>query len=89
MSIRKAKGAKIKYGKVALPAESFSPSATRLRISIMVPGDVLAKIRGLAAEEGTKYQTLINRILRDATMGERSIKARLERLEREFERAKL
>ncbi len=82
MSIKRAKAARIKYGKVEVSDEELSPSAVRRRISILIPEDVLARLRKFATEEGTGYQTLINRILRDATHSEKSIAARLERIER-------
>jgi len=52
------------------------------RISIMIPVEVLDRLEHLADKEGIGYQTLANRILRDATLGESSMFARLDRLEK-------
>jgi predicted DNA binding CopG/RHH family protein len=65
MSIKKAKDAEIEFGNVEVTDEDIAPAAVRRRISIMVPEDVLAKLRAAAQEEGIGYQTLINRILKE------------------------
>lgn len=79
------KGAKIEYGNVGVDDVDFSPAATRRRISIMIPEDVLIKLRAKAADEGTGYQTLINTILRDAAMHGDSLAKRIDRLETSLE----
>ena len=71
----KTKG-KIVYGNVNIPDEAFSPAATRVRISIMVPGDVIAKLRELGEKLGKGYQTVTNDILRAAVMGDDSLDSR-------------
>jgi hypothetical protein len=71
----------IEYGDVDIPDEAFRPENVRMRISIMVPEDIVNRIKDLAAAESMPYQTFINRLLRDATMGEKSIDARLQRVE--------
>ncbi len=65
MSIKKSRNAKINFGKVEVSDDDFAPSAVRRRISIMIPEDVLEKLRQSANREGIGYQTLINKILRD------------------------
>ena len=74
--------ANIRYGDVDVTDDDLSPSAVRRRISIMIPEDVLARLRQLAAVEGIGYQTLMNRILREYVLGDQSITSRLDRLER-------
>jgi uncharacterized protein (DUF4415 family) len=86
MSIRKRKNARIEYGKVEVSDEELAPRAVRRRISIMIPEDVLGRLNDMAKAEAMGYQTLVNRILREATEGE-SISARLERIERAVMRA--
>ncbi len=71
----KTKG-KIVYGNVNIPDEAFAPAATRVRISIMVPGDVIAKLRELGEKLGKGYQTVTNDILRVAVMGDDSLDSR-------------
>ena len=80
--VRAAKGAKIELGDIDVPDEAFSPEATRLRISILIPGDVLAMVKERAKTEGLPYQTFINQLLRSAVMGDNSIHARIQRLEK-------
>jgi len=79
----------IRYGNVEVSDEDLAPGAVRRRISIMVPEDVLTRLKAMASKEGTGYQTLVNQILRDATMGDRSVVARLERIEKAVTRRRL
>lgn len=72
---------KVEYGTVDIPDEAFAPENVRVRISIMIPGDVLDAVRKMAAADGIKYQTLINKLLRDAVSAG-SLADRVGRLER-------
>lgn len=54
----------------------------RLRISIMIPEDVLEDLRKIAADEGLPYQTLINQILRNAVNGVEPVHQQLDRIEK-------
>lgn len=83
MSIRKARNAKIEYGSVEISEDAFTPRAVRRRISIMIPEDVLARLRADATAEDMGYQTLINRLLRDAT-SKGSLVSRMERIEKKL-----
>lgn len=49
-----------------LPPDEFSPENTRVRISMMVPGDILKHYKTLAAETKRPYQTLMQEALRQA-----------------------
>ena len=74
----------LKYGKKdILPSVKFSPSHAKIRISIMIDGDVLQAFKEKAETERIKYQTLINQNLRDVAFGSKvvSIEKRLQRLE--------
>ena len=80
--MRFAPGAEGSFGDVNVPEEAFRPENERWHISIKIPGDVLDAIKALAKQEGLPYQTLINRILRDAVMGEGSLSSRVAHLEK-------
>ncbi len=82
MSTKSAKRGHIEYGDVEISDAELSPHAVRRRISIMIPEAVLAHLRRMAEDEDIGYQTMINRILSDATKGEESITTRLERIEK-------
>lgn len=60
-------GEAIEPGQVKIPDDALAPSAVRRRISIMIPEDVLARLRADAAVGGMDLQTLINCILQNAT----------------------
>ena len=57
---------KLTYGTVELDDEDFLPANVRRRISIMIPEDVIAKLTAMGAKTGEGYQTVINRLLREA-----------------------
>ena len=61
-----AEGAEGSFGDVSFPVEAFEQKSTRVRISIMMPADVLEKLRTVAARKGKKYQTLTIELLREA-----------------------
>ena len=77
----KRKG-KIIDGDVEISDDELAPSAVRRRISIMVPEDVLARLKSMADERGIGYQTLANEILRSSTDEKNSVSVRLDRIER-------
>lgn len=66
--MKSSKG-KMNYGKVEVDADVFAPENVKIRISTMIDGDVVFALRDRAKKEKTKYQTLINTILRQAVMG--------------------
>lgn len=76
----------IRYGNVEISDDELAPSAARRRISIMIPEDVLARLRAMASRDGLGYQTLVNQLLRDATNEDNSVAARLERIEKAISR---
>jgi len=78
---------KMKYGTVDIPEEAFAPANVRRRISIMIPEDVLAKLKELAASEGLPYQTLMNKILHNA-INKDSMASRLDHIEGLLARSK-
>lgn len=56
----------IRYGKESLLAnEDLDPKKAKIRISIMLDGDLLAAVKTAATLGHKKYQTLINETLRD------------------------
>jgi len=74
---------KLAYGTVEVPAGAFLPRNVKERITIMLDQDVLDFYRTRAAKRGERYQTLINRALRE-TMAKPGFEARLTRIERKL-----
>jgi len=62
--------------------------AKKIKITINVDEDLLAELKQMAEETGTPYQSLLNRVLKDAVMTKKDEGSRLDRLEREVERLK-
>lgn len=62
--------------------------AKKIKITVNVDEDLLAELRQMAEETGTPYQSLLNKVLKDAVMGKKAEGTRLDRLEREVERLK-
>ncbi|WP_374000103.1 BrnA antitoxin family protein [Bdellovibrio bacteriovorus] len=65
----KSQKAKITYGSVEIDEGEFSPENVKVRVTAMVDGDVLDALKKRAVRESTKYQTLMNRLLRDSLFG--------------------
>jgi len=62
--------------------------AKKIKITVNVDEDLLTELRQMAEETGTPYQSLLNKVLKDAVMGKKAEGTRLDRLEREVERLK-
>ena len=60
----------------------------KIKITVNVDEDLLTELRQMAEETGTPYQSLLNKVLKDAVMGKKAEGSRLDRLEREVERLK-
>lgn len=56
----------------------------KIKITINVDSDVLADLRQTAAKSGAPYQTLLNRLLREALSKKTNEETRLEHLEKEI-----
>ena len=55
----------------------------KVRVTTFLDSDVLEALRKTARSSGTKYQTLLNQLLREALIGDsKTILERLERLEK-------
>jgi len=67
---------------------SMMAKAKKIKITINVDEDLLAELRQMADSSGVPYQTLLNRVLKDAISLKRDEGSRLDRLEREVERLK-
>lgn len=62
--------------------------AKKIKITVNVDEDLLTELKQMAEETGTPYQSLLNKVLKDAVMGKKAEGSRLDRLEREVERLK-
>ncbi len=60
----------------------------KVKITINIDEDILHELRRLADSMGTPYQTLLNKVLKDALLSKIDDGSRLDRLERELERLK-
>ena len=79
------KNKKIVYGKVEIPDDAFEPKNIKERITIMVDQDVLDTYREKAAKTGDKYQSLINRTLREA-ISKPDLEKRVEKIEQKLKK---
>lgn len=55
-------------GTVEVDLEDVSQSSTKVRVSIMLDADIIAFFKDAAARKSDRYQSLINRTLREAMM---------------------
>jgi predicted DNA binding CopG/RHH family protein len=60
----------------------------KVKITINIDSDTLFELKSRAEESGSKYQTLLNQLLKEALARKTSEEKRLDRLERELERLK-
>ena len=60
----------------------------KVKITINVDEGILLELRRMAESMGTPYQTLLNKVLKDALFSKIDEGSRLDRLERELERLK-
>ncbi|HLD74082.1 MAG TPA: BrnA antitoxin family protein [Bdellovibrionota bacterium] len=84
MSIKKTKSADVHFGdKDIFKEDDFKSSQIGHRISIVIPEDVLMHFREMAQESGSRYQTLINQILRQIAFSGKvtTIEQRLKKIE--------
>lgn len=79
------KNKKITYGKVEIPDDAFDPRNIKERITILVDQDVLDEYRAKAQKTGDKYQSLINRTLREA-LEKPELEKRIEKLEQKMKK---
>lgn len=63
-------------------------SSPKIKITICVDKDALYKLKNLAEKNGSKYQTMLNHILKEYLSNDTSIEDRLTKLEEELKRIK-
>ena len=80
------KNKKISYGKVSIPESAFEPRNVKERITIMIDQDVLDAYREKAGKHGDKYQSLINRTLREAIQ-QPDLEARVSAIEKKLKKS--
>ncbi len=74
---------RLSYGDVSVPAGAFLPKNVKERITIMIDQDILDHYRGQARKSGERYQTLINRALRESLVHP-GLEDRVARIERKL-----
>ena len=75
---------KVKYStKSRLSDDVLDPANHKVRITTYIDGDVLDALKDRAANEGSKYQTLLNDLLREVVF-KSSIETRLAAIEKKL-----
>jgi predicted DNA binding CopG/RHH family protein len=78
------KSKKMSYGGKDLVAkDAFAPEHVKIRISLMVQGDILSKFKAKATEDGIGYQVLMQIALAEYLKGKR-VDDRLQAIESEL-----
>ena len=78
----KHKKNKIKYGNVEVPEDPFNPKTSKMKITAWFDADMILELRDRADKEGSKYQKLMNNLLRQALANHQSLEQRVESLEK-------
>jgi predicted DNA binding CopG/RHH family protein len=63
---------------------SMIAKSKKTNITVNLDDDLLREIRKMADSMGTPYQTLLNKVLKDAISSKKNEGSRLDRLEREL-----
>ena len=66
----------------------LAAKATKIKVTFNLDNDLVAKLKAMAEETGAKYQTLLNRVLREALSNQMTVEARMKRLEQEVKKLK-
>ncbi len=82
MKSTKKKSKKISYGAVETPDGFDDPKNHKVRVTMWMDGDLLMALKKRAEEVGAGYQTLAQKLLRDAVSETESLAKRLERIEK-------
>ena len=64
MTGKTKKKAPLSYGDKDVDLGDLMPHEIKIRISTMIDEDVVSKLKVMAKQKGTKYQTLINGVLK-------------------------
>ncbi len=78
----KSRSRKLKYGSVKIPKNAFEDRNVKVRVSMMLPADVLKELKHRAASTGVGYQILAQQLLRDSLFAGGDITSRVERIEK-------
>lgn len=54
----------IKFGTVELDPDEFLPHNVKVRVTTFIDDDVLSELKAIAEKKKTKYQTLLNSVLK-------------------------
>lgn len=54
----------IEYGNVELPEDEFAPKNVKIRVTTLIDEDVLMMLKNYAKKRGSKYQSVLNALLR-------------------------
>jgi uncharacterized protein (DUF4415 family) len=63
------RGKKIQYGSVEIPTDAFESRNVKMRVTAFIDEDIIDGLKKRATAKGTKYQTLMNQLLREAVFG--------------------
>ena len=83
--MKRPKMSNLKFDKKGTKAmrESMSKSK-KVKITINFDSDVLDKVKKLAENIGSPYQTLLNKIIKDSLLNKKIEEGRLDKLEQEI-----
>lgn len=59
-----SKNKNIRFGAIDFGADELDPRSVKIRITTMIDLELLKSLKKIAKKKGTKYQTLLNEIIR-------------------------
>jgi len=87
MKLPKMSNMKIDKKGTAQMREAFSKNK-KVRVTINFDADILESVRKMAEEMGSPYQTLLNKIVRDAVIKKSKEESRIDHIEEEIHKLK-
>lgn len=86
--MKRAKGKTKLATKSRLTEDILDPKNHKVRITTWIDGDLLQHLKMKAEAEGTRYQSLLNKLLRDLLINQESdVQARLAAIEKRLKMA--
>jgi uncharacterized protein (DUF4415 family) len=86
--MREPKIKNLKFNKEMTKKIKEAIKKDKIEIIFKMDKDLMAKLKEISKEQGTKYQTVMNNILRQSLSSKNTLKDRLTNLEKEVKKIK-
>lgn len=74
--------------KETISIRNMAKKTTKIKVTFNLDEDVVKKLKNLASDSGSKYQTLLNSILKEALFSRATYEERISNMEKELSEIK-